>query len=141
VDHAHPFRLENDLEQVPVLRERFGASCAAAGVDDEVREATALVLTELVNNAIEHGCRCPTDSVQGWYKITEADIEIEVTDPGEVLTAEDFSDSDASGFSESGRGAGLFLVQALSDEVHVGRSADGGTTVRIVKRRHAGAAP
>ena len=63
-----------------------------------------------------------------------------VTDPGEQLTADDFKDSDASEFSETGRGAGLFLIRALSDEIDVTPAPTGGTTVRIVKHRTLGAA-
>jgi anti-sigma regulatory factor (Ser/Thr protein kinase) len=135
VDRPHTFRQLSDLNQVPGLREQFRECCLAEGVDEEDLQGTALVLTELVNNAIEHGCRGPADAVEGWYLITPTEIRIEVTDPGEVLTTDDFSSSDADGFAETGRGAGLFLVQALSDEVQVERASVGGTTVRVRKSR------
>lgn len=134
----HAFRLANDLGQVPALRDLFDHACLAAGVTEEERESSKLVITELVNNAIEHGCSCEADHVEGWYRITERQIEIEVTDPNGCLTEEDFRNSDASGFSENGRGAGLFLVQALTDEVSVRRADGGGTTVRTVKYRVVG---
>lgn len=140
VPDQHYFRLSNDLAEVPALRERFDRTCAAAGVAEEIREGAKLVITELVNNAIEHGCCLPHHTVEGWYRITADDIEIEVTDPSGDLTEDDFKSSDASGFVDNGRGAGLFLIQALTDEVTVRRADQGGTTVRIVKHLRAEAA-
>jgi anti-sigma regulatory factor (Ser/Thr protein kinase) len=138
VAEPHPFHLSNDLAAVPPLRVLFSQACVAAGVADEEREGQTLVFTELVNNAIEHGCTRPTDCVDGWFQITEAAIEIEVTDPSKGLTNEDFTSSDASGFAETGRGAGLFLIQALTDEISVRRAPAGGTTVCTVKHLHGG---
>jgi serine/threonine-protein kinase RsbW len=140
VADTHPFRLQNDLAEVPPLRERFERECSAAGVDDEDKQSSVLAFTELVNNSIEHGCSRATDVVEGWYRITEIAIECEVTDPGEVLTLDDFNNADASAFVENGRGAGLLLIRAMSDEVDVRPSPGGGTTVRILKRRRLGAA-
>lgn len=137
---SHSFRLPNDLNEVPPLRARFVRACADAGVADEDMQASTLVFIELVNNSIEHGCKRAEDHVEGWYRITETDIEVEVTDPSEVLTEDDFTNSDASDFAENGRGAGLFLIHALSDEVLVHASPSGGTTIRIVKHRGRGAA-
>lgn len=134
------FRLPNDLEQVPALRGLFERACCDAGVCEDEREAMKLVFTELVNNAIEHGCTRPSDMVEVWFRIGDAEVEIEVSDPSDALTQEDFSASGATGFSDTGRGAGLFLVQALSDEVKVRAGDRGGTTVRVVKRRGGGAA-
>ena len=102
----HSFRLTNDLAEVPAVRDLFVRECVSAGVEEEEMQAQMLVFTELVNNAIEHGCKHATDTVEGWYRITESLIEFEVTDPSEVLTAEDFTNSDASNFAENGRGAG-----------------------------------
>ncbi len=133
------FRLPNDLEQVPALRGLFERSCSEAGVGDDEREKLKLVFTELVNNAIEHGCTRPSDTVEVWFRISEPEVEIEVSDPSGSLTQEDFTTSDATGFADTGRGAGLFLVQALSDEVTVRPGDRGGTTVRVVIRRGGGA--
>jgi anti-sigma regulatory factor (Ser/Thr protein kinase) len=140
VSDSHAFRLPNDLSEVPPLRDRFAKACAAAGVVDDELQPAMLAFTELVNNSIEHGCKLPSDHVEGWYRITASVIEIEVTDPGEELTAADFTNSDPSEFAVNGRGAGLFLIQAMSDEVHVARAPGGGTTIRIVKRRAQGVA-
>ena len=141
VPDEQSFRLSNDLTEVPALRERFHRACDAAGVPEDIRDGQTLVITELVNNAIEHGCCLPTHTVEGWYRISDADIEIEVTDPTGDLTDEDFKNSDASGFADNGRGAGLFLIKALTDEVSVNRAPQGGTTVRTVKHVRAGATP
>jgi anti-sigma regulatory factor (Ser/Thr protein kinase) len=133
------FRLSNDLTEVPALRERFARACVAGGVPEEIREGQMLVITELVNNAIEHGCCLPSHTVECSYLITAEDIRIEVTDPSGELTEDDFRNSDASGFADNGRGAGLFLIQALTDEIAVRREPRGGTTVITVKHLRAGA--
>jgi anti-sigma regulatory factor (Ser/Thr protein kinase) len=140
VADPHPFRLPNDLSEVPPLRDLFAKECEVAGVLEEDREASKLVFTELVNNAIEHGCTAPEHFIEGWYRITDTDIEFEVTDPSRGLSAADFDNCDPTDFAEEGRGAGLYLIKALTDEVHVGPSQSGGTTVRIVKHRTRGAA-
>ena len=132
---SHSFRLMNDLSEVPPLREGFAHSCDLCGVLEEEKQAMMLAFTELVNNAIEHGCTKPGDCVDGWYRITDLDIEIEVTDRGEVLSEDDFKNSDPTDFAETGRGAGLFLIQAVTDEIRVSPVEGGGTTVRIVKHR------
>ncbi len=139
-DILHDFCLPNDLASVPPLRERFAQACVAAGVADEDMQAAMLAFTELVNNAIEHGCKRPGDVVRGFFSISPQEIEMTVTDPGEQLTADDFQNSDCSEFSDTGRGAGLFLIRALSDEIDVKAAPSGGTTVRIVKHRGRGAA-
>jgi anti-sigma regulatory factor (Ser/Thr protein kinase) len=139
VTATHNFRLANDLSEVPSLRKHFEQACRAAGVIDDDINSQALVLTELVNNGIEHGCTRPSDVVEGWYRITDTEIEIEATDPGEVLTVSDFDNADASNFAEEGRGAGLFLVRALTDAVDVRPSPHGGTTVHVTKHRRQGA--
>ena len=141
MDDPHPFRLRNDLSEVPPLREQFASACAAEGVIDDDVQALMLVLTELVNNAIEHGCTRPGDVVEGSYRITTADIEIEVSNPSTGLSEASFQNSDAADFAENGRGAGLFLVRAMTDELSVAPALAGGTTVRVVRhRRTAGGA-
>lgn len=137
---THTFRLSNDLSEVPSLRDLFVQACVSAGVDQDEMQGQMLVFTELVNNAIEHGCTRPSDCVEGWYRITPTEIVVEITDPSEVLTNEDFENCDASNFAEQGRGAGLFLVRALTDEINVRPGPNGGTTVRVTKIRGRGAA-
>jgi len=140
VTDTHTFRLSNDLSEVPSLRDLFVQSCVSAGVDQDEMQGQMLVFTELINNAIEHGCKRSSDCVEGWYRITKDEIVVEVTDPSEVLTNADFENSDASNFAENGRGAGLFLVRALTDEINVRPGPNGGTTVRVTKLRGRGAA-
>ena len=93
------------------------------------------VFTELVNHSIEHGCSCPEDYVEGLYRIGSDEVEVEVTDPGETLTPESFDASQAADFSETGRGAGLYLIREFSDSVDVRPAPGGGTTIRVLRRR------
>ena len=132
------FRLTNDLTEVPALREKFNRACASSGVPQDIWEGQSLVITELVNNAIEHGCCLPTHTVECSFRITADDILIEVTDPSGDLTQEDFDNADAAGFADSGRGAGLFLIKQLTDDVNVQSGPNGGTTIRTVKHLRPG---
>lgn len=125
------------LAEVPDLRARFVAGLRAAGVAGDELEGWALVLTELVNNAIEHGCLREGDRVRvGWSEVHDR-IVVRVSNPGEgCITEEDFDVADCDDFADTGRGAGLFIIRAWADEVRV--HAHGATTEVEVSRRRAG---
>jgi anti-sigma regulatory factor (Ser/Thr protein kinase) len=125
-----------DLAQVPHLRARFTTALQAAGVDGDELQGWALVFTELVNNALEHGCRMPGDIVSVRWWGDPAQVGVQVTETcTNGLTSSDFEGADCDGFAETGRGAGLFLIRAWVDAVDVGPGPHGGTQIRIVRRR------
>ncbi len=134
-NYEHTFCLSS-LSEVPAERRRLAEACRALGVEDDVVDAWQLVFSELVNNAVEHGCVRSGDTVSGRVEVTDEHMLVAVTDPTEgEMTDESFAGCDMSEFVETGRGAGMFLVQTFSDEVRVEEAPDGGTTVTVVKHR------
>ena len=134
MEESHTYRVTNDLGEVPDLREHFVRAVGVQGVGGDELDAWKLVFTELVCNAIEHGCAQPGDSVRVRWNVELDHVELEVTDPGDCHgNLEELFDRQQSDFSETGRGAGLILVRHFMDEIEV-RPVDGGGT-RIRARR------
>ncbi len=127
--------LPSDLAEVPTVRELFEAACVSSGVVDEELDAWKLIFTELVCNAIEHGCNGPEEMIEVRYAISDDEVELRVFDPGECDPAlRSLFDRTTSNFAETGRGAGLILVRAFTDEVDVS-PVPTGTEIRVMKRR------
>jgi anti-sigma regulatory factor (Ser/Thr protein kinase) len=130
----------NELAQVADLRGRFVAALERSGVGGDELQGWALIFTELVNNALEHGCRRPGDLVRVNWGGDDGSVWVTVADPRpDGVTQRDFDDADCEGFAETGRGAGLFLVRSWVDDVCVRRDDHGGTEVRVVRRRETAA--
>ena len=126
----------NELAQVPPLRARFVAELEGAGVDGDELQGWALIFTELVNNAIAHGISNPGDEVTVRWWQAERRVAVSVVDPSDSgLTKQHFDDADCDAFSETGRGAGLFLIRAWVHDLDVLRPPSGGTEIRIERRR------
>ena len=128
----------NELGQVPPLRARFVSELTLAGIEGEELEGWALIFTELVNNAIEHGVSNVGDAVAvKWWQDQER-VAVSVVDPSESgLTKQDFDDANCDAFADTGRGAGLFLIRAWVHEIDVRRPSAGGTEILIERRREA----
>jgi len=125
-----------DLQAVPDHRNRFVEWLAQNGVDEAERQPLQLIFDELVNNSVEHGCNGPEDAVAVASHVTDGKVEILVYDPGEgKISGDSFPHGPNGVFEELGRGAGLILVRAFSDEIHVERGPNGGTMIRAVKYR------
>jgi anti-sigma regulatory factor (Ser/Thr protein kinase) len=129
----------NELAQVPDLRARFVGALERSGIDGDELQGWTLVFTELVNNAIEHGCLRAGDVVSVQWETVDSEVSVSVRDPGPCeLSVQDFDEATCDGFAETGRGAGLFLIRAFVDRVQVGPGPGGGTEIRVAKRRGAG---
>lgn len=139
MDNSYSCRLPSKLSEVPGIRERFERATRDLGVTEAEIDVWKLILTEMLNNSIEHGCAGPNDLVSVRWLIETDRIEVAVTDPSEGNVDDDsFAESDVGDFTITGRGAGLFLIREFSDEVRVEDADDGGTTVVVIKNREAG---
>ena len=139
MEQSFTFRVPNDLKAVPDLRERLADRCRDAGLAEDELAHLRLIVDELLNNSIEHGCTHPDDSVEVTLAIMEDRVEVAVDDPGQgELSEESFPDGPNGVFNETGRGAGLILIKAFTDEIHVEANSSGGTRIRAVKYRHGG---
>jgi anti-sigma regulatory factor (Ser/Thr protein kinase) len=86
-----------------------------AGLPGTVRHRLALLLSELVTNAVQHGGAGPEESVQVRVASSSERVRVEVFDPGSGGAA-------ARDRVDEGGGYGLLLVEHLADGW--GREAD-----------------
>jgi anti-sigma regulatory factor (Ser/Thr protein kinase) len=126
----------SELTDVPPARAKFVDSLERWGVVGDELQGWKLIFTELVNNAVEHGCTNAGDTIRIRWWEQDSTVVVAVTDPsvGSISSA-DFDEATCDGFEDTGRGAGLFLIRAWVDEVKVSPGVGGGTEVRIQRRR------
>ncbi len=101
---------------------------AAFGIDMAVREA--------VTNAVIHGNRQDENkTVDVTLKSLPEAVEISVHDQGPGFNPEDVPDPTAAENILKASGRGIFFMRTFMDEVDWLIRPEGGTTVRMVKRR------
>ena len=106
------------------------AGFAPSTVDD-----ISIALTELVNNAIHHGNKDDTDkTVTVTFTLTEEALRIAIRDEGEGFQREKLNNPLHPENLMADNGRGIYLVEALMDEVRYNFS-DQGTEVIIIKKR------
>jgi len=101
--------------------------------EDDVDDA-ALVITEIVQNAIEHGSRAKGDeSVHISCAVQSESIEIEVDDPGTGRDPKEAMERDPSQPIplDATRGRGLFLIHRLCVTFERSIRDGGGMRVRV----------
>jgi anti-sigma regulatory factor (Ser/Thr protein kinase) len=120
--------LRADPSELSTARRFADAAAAGFGLADQDRFDFTFAVNEAVSNAIEHGRGSP-----------EGTIRIHVAGAADVLVfrVEDYGTfapkpPAVDAFPERGRG--LAFMAAVVDEVDV-RRGDGGTVVRLCKRR------
>jgi serine/threonine-protein kinase RsbW len=108
---------------------RYGISDDAAfGIDMAVREA--------VTNAVLHGNRQDENkTVDIVLKSSPDAVEISVHDQGPGFNPEDVPDPTANENIMKTSGRGIFFMRTFMDEVDWLIRPEGGTTVRMLKRR------
>ena len=105
--------------------------------EDDVDD-TALVVTEVVQNAIEHGSLCDgLERVSVRCRLSERVVELEVEDPGTGKNPEDLLDRDVTAPVplEATRGRGLFLIHRLCASLTRERLSSGRIQVRVRRER------
>ncbi len=125
--------LVTDLEFVRVARKMLEGLLHGQGWEEEVVEEVALVATELVQNAIEHGSENDgTETVELEIRLEDAVVVLDMIDPG---TGKDPSlllhrDVTQPVPLDAARGRGLFLVNRLAQRFERSREPGGGCRVR-----------
>jgi serine/threonine-protein kinase RsbW len=127
-----PSRIETVAAAAAAVAEfagRFGVSDDALfGIDMAVREA--------VTNAVLHGNRQDENkTVDIVLKSSPDAVEISVHDQGPGFNPEDVPDPTASENLLKTSGRGIFFMRTFMDEVDWLIRPEGGTTVRMLKRR------
>jgi serine phosphatase RsbU (regulator of sigma subunit)/anti-sigma regulatory factor (Ser/Thr protein kinase) len=116
---------------IPLGRHLFADWLEHLAVDDAERSDLILVASELCSNALRHSSGAPGAlALRAW---AEGDaVVVEVEDDGVGFELEEHYDDEIPElFAERGRG--LYVVEALTDEISVSRDDDH-TVVRAVRR-------
>ncbi len=106
-----------------VVRRELRSDLRAHGLPEHLVDAAALVLSELIGNAVRHGLALPSGQLLARWDCTAGSLRIEVVDGG---TGPVGRVPPASDEAEGGRG--LALVDLLSDQWG-SAPADPGTAV------------
>jgi serine/threonine-protein kinase RsbW len=106
-----------------------------AGVAEETIADVAIAVTEIVNNAIDHGnAGDPAKMVRMSVAIAADELQIEVTDEGGGFDPEGVADPLAQENLLREIGRGIFIVRHLMDTIEIDAKPGRGTTVRITKK-------
>jgi anti-sigma regulatory factor (Ser/Thr protein kinase) len=108
--------LHSDAREVSRVRHAVTTALSSAGISDDERDVVALLVSELVTNAIRHGR--PPLTVRAEHIDGAVTVGVEDASSTLPVPAEDTS-WDASG------GRGLHLVEALADCWGVTRNRNG----------------
>jgi len=125
--------LVTDLVFVRAARKMVESLLVAQGWEEEFVEEAALVATELVQNAIEHGSRNDgTEVVDLLLRLDDAGIALEMSDPGTGKDPRLLLERDVTAPVplDASRGRGLFLINRLATRFERSRDPQGGCRVR-----------
>jgi serine phosphatase RsbU (regulator of sigma subunit)/anti-sigma regulatory factor (Ser/Thr protein kinase) len=115
---------------IPLARNLLREWLVRVPVDESEAHDLLLVATELTANAVEHAqWTAGGVTLRAW--VEDADVIVEVEDDGGTLVAPVHDDEPPD--PEAERGRGLWLVQALADEV-VHETSEGRSVVRARAR-------
>jgi serine/threonine-protein kinase RsbW len=105
------------------------------GVAENTIADLAIAITELVNNAINHGNKQQQDKkVTLTMRYGDGEVEASITDEGEGFDPDDIPDPLAEENLLKEIGRGIFIVRSLMDSFAYKSRSGGGTTVSIVKK-------
>jgi len=127
-----------NMQYVRPVRHFISALCALAEYAEDETDSIALVVTEILNNSIEHGCRSVEDEVVVTMFVTQERFQFEVLDSGKGGSSFAATALDKAGQMpdlEEPRGRGLFLIKTYMDEMFVNYDPARGTRLRVSKTR------
>jgi serine/threonine-protein kinase RsbW len=134
-DNRQTIRFLSSPDQLTEVDEAVESWLRKQDVPEDTISDLALVVSELVNNAIEHGNeRDPEKKFTVVLNSRRGEIEISVTDEGFGFDPDDLPDpvTDENLLKPSGRG--LFVVKSLVDQIQFSFPPEGGTTVIVSKK-------
>jgi anti-anti-sigma factor len=129
---ARSFEVPGDARLMSDARARIAEILAPLGLSDSSVFDIKVAVGEALANAIRHGSpQGPLDVIGVEVTAFEDRVEITVSDNGSGFDGRAVSSTDV--FAPSGRG--VLFMRALMDAVDFASGADGGTRVRLAKRR------
>ncbi len=133
-DHQ-TIRYSNTLDQLSRVDDDVEKWLRERNVPQDAITDLTLAVSELVNNAIEHGNeRDPEKEFTVALSSRQGEIEISVTDEGSGFDPDDLPDPLAKENHLKPSGRGLFIVKSLVDQVRFSFPPAGGTIVIILKK-------
>ena len=109
-----------------------------AGFDDKETYGVQLAVDEACSNIIEHAYGSGTEGEIGCVCLpSEEGITIVLKDTGRTFSPDEVPELDVGVplFELGDRGAGLFLIKKLMDEVEFEFPVTGGTTLTMTKKK------
>ena len=107
------------------------------GVGERAVSELSLVLTEICNNAVEHGTASLTKPMRLHAELASGELKIEIVEgsSSEVMPVVEGLMKALQPPSEAEeRGRGFFLIRSYVDQVHVDTTEDGSLRLRLRKR-------
>ena len=127
-----PSRIETVAAAAAAVAEFVGRS----GVSDDAAFGIDMAVREAVTNAVLHGNRQDENkTVELVLKSSPDAVEISVHDQGPGFNPENVPDPTATENILKTSGRGIFFMRTFMDEVDWLIRPEGGTTVRMLKRR------
>jgi serine/threonine-protein kinase RsbW len=127
-----PSRIDTVAKAAAAVAEFLSRS----GISDDAAFGIDMAVREAVTNAVIHGNREDENkTVDVTLKSSPDAVEISVHDQGPGFNPEDVPDPTAAENILKASGRGIFFMRTFMDEVDWLIRPEGGTTVRMVKRR------
>jgi serine/threonine-protein kinase RsbW len=127
-----PSRIDTVAKAAAAVAEFLSRS----GISDDTAFGIDMAVREAVTNAVIHGNRQDENkTVDVTLKSSPDAVEISVHDQGPGFNPEDVPDPTAAENILKASGRGIFFMRTFMDEVDWLIRPEGGTTVRMVKRR------
>ncbi len=132
-------RLELDLpsrlELLGVVDKLADGVSEFLGFEDTDRDSVGICVVEACTNAIQHGNHAdPNTTIKLVFEMAKDCLVVTVSDGGQGYAPEPDEGTSPPDLMAT-RGRGLFLMRSMMDEITF--DTEGGTTVRMVKRRSA----
>ena len=128
--------LPSRIEAVDAAAAAVAEFISRSGITEEAAFRIDMAVREAVTNAVIHGNRQEeSKSVELTLKSSPDAIEISVHDQGQGFNPEEVPDPTKEENLLKSSGRGIFFMRNFMDEVDWSIRPNGGTTVRLVKRR------
>lgn len=128
--------LPSRIDTVATAAAAVAEFLSRSGISDDAAFGIDMAVREAVTNAVIHGNRQDDNkTVDVTLKSSPEAVEISVHDQGPGFNPEDVPDPTAAENILKASGRGIFFMRTFMDEVDWLIRPEGGTTVRMVKRR------
>ncbi len=128
--------LPSRIETVATVAAAVAEFIGRTGISDDAAFGIDMAVREAVTNAIIHGNRQDENKTVDISLQSSPDaVEISVHDQGPGFNPEDVPDPTANENILKTSGRGIFFMRTFMDEVDWLIRPEGGTTVRMLKRR------